>query len=375
VLVDSDPDIARRWRVTSWPTTVITRNGREVDRLAGAVPYEKLISRLREATQTPLPNRQEIPSLSPIVRGQSPTASPSQAISPAHTQSMSLTPSTATASDPQGATVRIRIEDANSIAFGTGTIIDQHGDEALILTCGHLFRDWNAHTNLTIECFVGGMSKSLSGSVVDYKMDGTDIGLISFRPGRPVPTARLLPRGESVRESQNVFSYGCDLGAEPSRRDSRITKLNRYLGPANVEVAGAPVQGRSGGGLFNDRGELVGVCYAADKEYDEGLYSGPDVVYEQLSKLKLTHLYEQKNSGPALTGLGPAVITGDNRLASAASDANLHNIRGNDEAVRNRSSGQEIYLVVRQSGQTDQVIPIPNPTPAISALIQQSVRR
>ena len=27
-----------------------------------------------------------------------------------------------------------------------------------------------------------------------------------------------------------------------------LTKLNRYLGPANVETAGAPVQGRSGGG-------------------------------------------------------------------------------------------------------------------------------
>ncbi len=55
---------------------------------------------------------------------------------------------------------------------------------------------------------------------------------------------------------------------------------NRYLGPSNVEVALAPTQGRSGGGLFDAENRLIGVCFAADNDYDEGLYSGPDVVYE-----------------------------------------------------------------------------------------------
>ena len=47
----------------------------------------------------------------------------------------------------------------------------------------------------------------------------------------------------------------------------------RYLGPANVQVAGQPVQGRSGGGLFAVDGTLIGVCNAADPADNEGLFA------------------------------------------------------------------------------------------------------
>ncbi len=63
----------------------------------------------------------------------------------------------------------------------------------------------------------------------------------------------MLPRGTQLQEKLTVASYGCDNGADPTRRDSYISKLNRYLGPSNIEVAKAPVQGRSGGGLFNSK--------------------------------------------------------------------------------------------------------------------------
>ena len=99
---------------------------------------------------------------------------------------------------------------------------------------------------------------------------------------------------EAVAEGQTVFSWGCDRGALPSRYDSKITKLNRYLGAPNVEVAGQPVEGRSGGGLFDESGELIGVCYAADPELQEGLYNGAEVVYYQLAKLGLHRLFNER---------------------------------------------------------------------------------
>jgi hypothetical protein len=107
---------------------------------------------------------------------------------------------------------------------------------------------------------------------------------------------------------------GCDHGQAPSRRDSQVTKLNRYLGSANIETAGAPVQGRSGGGLFNRRGELVGVCFAADTELDEGLYCGIPVVHEQLRKLGLLKLPSSpgpktENPERSLTGQAPTTMT------------------------------------------------------------------
>jgi len=69
------------------------------------------------------------------------------------------------------------------------------------------------------------------------------------------------------------------------------SKLNRYQGPANIEIAGAPVQGRSGGGLFDRKGRLIGVCIAADTELDEGLFLGPESFYSELEKQGLGYLF------------------------------------------------------------------------------------
>ena len=41
----------------------------------------------------------------------------------------------------RSATVRLRVHDGHGYGAGTGTIIDTHGEEALVLTCGHLFRE------------------------------------------------------------------------------------------------------------------------------------------------------------------------------------------------------------------------------------------
>ncbi|MEO8272146.1 MAG: thioredoxin family protein [Aureliella sp.] len=59
------------------------------------------------------------------------------------------------------ATVRIRVDEANSTAYGTGTIVDVRGQDALILTCGHLFREMQPHSKLTIDLFPALHKKSI----------------------------------------------------------------------------------------------------------------------------------------------------------------------------------------------------------------------
>jgi hypothetical protein len=72
---------------------------------------------------------------------------------------------------------------------------------------------------------------------------------------------------------------------------TRVTWLDRYQGPPNIEASGAPVIGRSGGGLFNEQGQLVGVCFAVDKEGNKGLYAGIQSIHDELSQLGLQEIY------------------------------------------------------------------------------------
>jgi hypothetical protein len=66
--------------------------------------------------------------------------------------------------------------------------------------------------------------------------------------------------------------------------------------------------------LFNRRGELVGVCFAADTQLDEGLYCGIPVVHEQLKKLGLLKLPNSPAANPenperSLTLQAPTTMT------------------------------------------------------------------
>ncbi|MFM7292446.1 MAG: trypsin-like peptidase domain-containing protein, partial [Planctomycetia bacterium] len=113
-----------------------------------------------------------------------------------------------------------------------------------------------------------------------------------------------------------VVTVGCDGGDDPTMHHSRVTAVDKYLGPANVQVAGQPVQGRSGGGLFALDGTLIGVCNAADPADNEGLFAALPTVHEQLDEAGLAFVYRSvyPSCGPvggpgdvAAVSAGPAV--------------------------------------------------------------------
>ena len=279
--------VAQRWRVHNTPTTVLVRSGREVDRILGPSTWTEFSRRMlrfsapdsiRGATASPQISQQASSSID-LDRLVPMQQRPSK-------QSASENPVTAT--DPQAATVRIIVDEPESHAVGSGTIIDSSQNGAVVLTCGHLFRNWNKSSVVYVERFESGVPVRYQASLVDYQIDDIDIGVLVINPGKVVPRARVAQQADLLREGDPVFSLGCDHGDLPSRRDSRVTKLNRYMGSANIETAGAPVQGRSGGGLFNSNGELLGVCFAADAQLDEGLYCGTRSVLDRLQKLGIT---------------------------------------------------------------------------------------
>ncbi len=205
--------------------------------------------------------------------GRAAIGSQSQPVQPAFQSSPVAAPAAmAPQFDPvsraQLATVRIRIEDANSIAFGTGTVVYVHNGQALVLTCGHLFRDIRQDAKMSVDVFdKSGRATNVPAAVVSHSTEEGDIGLMEFRCPYPITPVPISKRAPAMGDA--AFSFGCDRGADPTRRDTQVKRINRYIGPANVEIVGAPVVGRSGGALFNAQGQVIGVCNAADAEDDE----------------------------------------------------------------------------------------------------------
>jgi thiol-disulfide isomerase/thioredoxin len=351
-----DRELAERWRITQIPTIVVLHRGKEVDRIVGTLNYDKFRQRLVQSSSNPTPKTRpdssatspEAPSTpekssSRIVRGQSQEPIPTTPRDLPH--------------DPKFSAVRIRVEGEKNEAVGTGTIVHRDGNEYFVLTCGHLFRDVQEKTPIFVEVFGGPPEQMYPARVVDFQADETDIGMISFVATQRLVVAGIRPSHMPLREGEKVFSLGCNRGADPTRWDSHITKLNRYLGPSNIEVSKAPVQGRSGGGLFDAQGFVIGVCYAADKELDEGLYAGMEVILDQIERVGLGHLVKGSQAPPSLVARnlppnGPPATTGRVVTAAAAVPTSPH-------------APTEVIAIIKQPGADDRIISIANISPSL----------
>jgi len=195
------------------------------------------------------------------------------------------------------ASVRLRIDDGNGHSVGSGTIIDARQGEALVLTCGHVFRDSKGKGPITVDLFWPQKIEDLPAQLIAYDLD-LDLGLISFRPPVAVAVAKVAPADYVAKTNDQVITIGCNHGADPTAIRSHVLSINKFLGPANLQVAGQPVQGRSGGGLFSDEGFVIGVCNAADPADNQGLYAALPSVHRQLNSAFLSDVYRAANAAP-----------------------------------------------------------------------------
>lgn len=164
--------------------------------------------------------------------------------------------------DPAKASVKITATQGRVSYHGSGTVIDSNNDTATIVTCWHCVEG-----NLPVwVTFPDG--RVAQATVVRGNFKG-DLMLLTCKIDKSasVPVATTAPKVNEV-----VNAYGHEQAGPLKRFASKITGINRYNGFSNLSISGRPLQGRSGGGLFNTRGELIGVCSAADG--NEGLYAG-----------------------------------------------------------------------------------------------------
>ncbi|MDO4585056.1 MAG: thioredoxin domain-containing protein [Planctomycetia bacterium] len=190
------------------------------------------------------------------------------------------------------ATVRIRIQDASGQGCGSGTLIDARNGRALVLTCGHLFREYKPGDKIEVDLFGENALQGVEGRYVGHDLQ-SDLGLISIPVKHPVTILPVAPRRYPSRKGMPICTAGCSYGAIPTVQTGIVTNINRFLGTPNIEVSALPVQGRSGGGAFSEEGYVIGVCFAANPEDNEGIFSSVDAIYQYLDKMKLSEVAVQ----------------------------------------------------------------------------------
>jgi thiol-disulfide isomerase/thioredoxin len=333
--VDHETDLVRRFAVTGVPCFVLLVKGHEVGRINGATTREELEALLAK-TAAPLGAEPPVTAAQPavdLVPGVplpvAPAAvhlatepPPTSPLRPAASPVAAIQPTAAAAprplagatpgagmpvEDPAGplvppdraaleqrllaATARLRVEDPSGVAsWATGTVIDCRQGEALILTCGHVFRDSQGKGRIEVDLFGSQGPRGVAGQVISWDLK-RDLALVSIFTDVAVEPVRVGGTDRRTPVGAPVVTVGCDGGRDPSIRHSRITAVDKYLGPSNVQVAGQPVQGRSGGGLFAVDGTLIGVCNAADPADNEGLFAALPSIHDQLEESGLSFVF------------------------------------------------------------------------------------
>jgi thiol-disulfide isomerase/thioredoxin len=302
--IDQDRTLAAQYNVQSIPCFVLLVDGQEAGRVNGAVRRGELIELFSKAGVGPNNTRHA------IARAQSPDP-PLRAVSlPGEVDRNPLTRSRSAqgghglehsavaAQDLIAASVRLTIQDPKGTSYGSGTIIDSRQGEALVLTCGHIFRDSQGQGQIAVDLFGPQAPQKVPGRLIGYD-EKNDIGLVCIRPGVPVKVAPVAPKGYVFSKGDRVTTVGCNNGGPATAVVSKITGIDKFLGAPNVQVAGLPVQGRSGGGLFTADGQVIGVCNAADPADSEGLYAALGTIHQQLDKAGLSVVYENRPASGA----------------------------------------------------------------------------
>ena len=109
----------------------------------------------------------------------------------------------------------------------------------MILTCGHIFRDSVGEGTIEVDLFGDPSADRLAGQMVSYDLD-RDLALVSVFTEAILKPVKIGSVGRPRDVGEGVATIGCDGGRDPTMHVSRVTSVDKYLGPANVQVAGQP---------------------------------------------------------------------------------------------------------------------------------------
>jgi hypothetical protein len=303
------PDTIKQLNITQLPAFILIQDNKIVDRVDGGsapVVLKPMIQGMFDRVDRTA--RKNITTNTSIAPPVIPTLTQTSISTPILNPTTASSNSTNTDIDLLNrkfitSSVKLRVDSANGHSWGSGTIVDTRGGDALILTCGHIFREagiTESNGKIIVEVHLYGENSSVKvyGRCIYYDLE-IDLAFVVIVPPCPVQAIPVAPANFTVSAGQNVISVGCDGGADPTIRKHSIMSIDRIGTPPSnklpfhyVQVSGAPVGGRSGGGLFSDNGYLIGVCNTADPIRDDGHFVPPEIIRKLLDQQKLSVVYE-----------------------------------------------------------------------------------
>jgi hypothetical protein len=187
-------------------------------------------------------------------------------------------PSSRTATPADDQTFRPTVVVRCGRAQGSGTIIASVDGATLVLTAAHVLLEGNGSPEVELHRYnLGVETRGRYASTAGWPrklaaeraaMDAAaDLAVLRIGRMKRLPyVARLAPETADPAPGTLVTSVGIDQGVKLSSWHARVVEIDRFVLQNQTEerpfviTTRPPEHGRSGGGLFLQSGELVGVC-------------------------------------------------------------------------------------------------------------------
>lgn len=192
---------------------------------------------------------------------------------------------------PWQTAARLTRRSGSTFSRGSGTVVLVREKEFVIVTCAHIFRT-PGPSEVEVETFGPNLrGNSLADPVksagkrlaIDFERDVALVLVENSDPNRPA--SPIAPKSAVPSPNAELLAIGCSAGRDPTVWPVRFKQAIASSGITFLTDF-PPVPGRSGGGLFDGRGRLVGVC-SWTNEVDTGGYSGLPNVWSILETAAL----------------------------------------------------------------------------------------
>jgi hypothetical protein len=216
-----------------------------------------------------------------------------------------------------------KIDVGNGSGSGTLCYYDRKTNTAYVISCGHLWGDGvlrkTRENNLRATIITWyhnskklNQPKSYKGKIIFcFKQeDGVDVSLLTFKPDWIPEIYYPIAKLNQLEKGKRLHSVGCDHGSEVADYFVEVIGME---GRSLVTQYNSPRPGRSGGGLIDQEGYFVGICWGTSNTKGTGTgYFVPLSVIHKVYK-EQGYVFLLNQSLPGLARSLPIVNHGPNK--------------------------------------------------------------